>query len=46
MSDSGADVLVRIIPEGYYSGIIYTTYNTTNGTDYCSKLCTEICCVT
>ena len=37
ISDSDADVLVRVIPEGYYDGVIYTVYNTTNGTDYCSK---------
>ena len=37
ISDSGADVFVRVVPEGYYDGVIYTVYNTTNGTDYCSK---------
>ena len=47
ISDSGADILVRVVPEGYYDGIIYTVYNTTNGTDYCSKLVyTEICHLT
>ena len=35
--DSDADVLVRVIPEGYYDGVIYIAYNNTDGTDYCSK---------
>ena len=37
IGDSDADVFVRVVPEGYYAGVIYTVYNTTNGTDYCSK---------
>ena len=35
--DSDADVLVRVIPEGYSDGVIYIAYNNTDGTDYCSK---------
>ena len=37
ISDSNADILVRVEPEGYNDGVIYTIYNTTNGSDYCSK---------
>ena len=42
ISDSNADVLVRVEPEGYNDGVICTVYNTTNGTDYCSKYSTKI----
>ena len=38
ISDSEADVFIRVIPEGYSSSVIYTVYNTTSGADYCSKL--------
>ena len=39
IEDSDADVFARVLvsQEGY--GAIYTTYNTTNGIDYCSRLC-------
>lgn len=37
ISDSEADVFIRVIPEGYSSSVIYTVYNTTSGADYCSK---------
>ena len=43
VSDSNADVLVRVEPEGYNDGVIYTVYNTTNGTDFCSKFSTKTC---
>ena len=39
ISDSNADILVRVEPEGYNDGVIYTIYNMTNGTDFCSKQC-------
>ena len=42
VSDSDADVLVRGEPVGYNDGVIYTVYNTTNGTDFCSKFCTAL----
>ena len=42
ISDSNADVLVRVEPVGYNDGVIYTVYNTTNGTDFCSKFSTKI----
>ena len=35
--DSDAEVSARVVPEGYSDGVIYIVYNTTNGTDYCSK---------